>query len=142
MGDRMSAPHVWLKESIEAATGLTVWPVGMTGQGGPPFVIYAREGTSRELLLQDLLGDDPVLDTLPPVSRFTVGIYADDYVQAWGIAESITAAVHKFSGTSYGVADDSCLVTDEKDGQPEYIDGREVPTYVVEQTIEIRWSEA
>ena len=45
------SPHVWLREAIETATGSTAWPVGMTGTTGPPFVVYAREATSREQVL-------------------------------------------------------------------------------------------
>jgi hypothetical protein len=137
----MAQPHVWLKEAIEEATEVTAWPVGMTGKEGPPFVIYAREATSREQLLQDLLEEEPVLDVTPPVATFTVGVYADDYVQAWEIAGKITVAIHKFAGTAHDVSVEVCMVRDERDGQPEYLEGREVPTFVVEQTVEIRWAE-
>lgn len=137
----MAEPHVWLKEAIEAAAEVTAWPVGMTGTGGPPFVVYAREGTAREQILADLMSTTPALDTTPPVATFTVGIYADDYVQAWGIAADITGAIHKFSGTAHGSTIDSCLVVDEKDGMADYLDGRDTPTYIVEITAQVRWQE-
>lgn len=137
----MSAPHVWLRNAIEAATTVTAWPVGMTGTESPPFVIYARETTSREQVLADTFDATPETDAVPPVARFLVGVYADDYVQAWTVAGQITAAIHKFAGTVDGTTIDHCLVLDERDGQPDYLDGREVPTYTVEMSVEIRWVE-
>lgn len=137
----MGAPHVWLKEAIEDAASVTAWPVGMTGEGGPPFVIYAREATAREQLLEDTFDATPETDAVPPVARFLVAIYADDYVQAWEIAGLVTAAIHKFAGTVDGNTIEHCRVLDERDGQPDYLDGRETPHYTVELSVEIRWVE-
>lgn len=137
----MAGPHVWLKEKIEDATSVTAWPVGMTGTEGPPFAIYAREATSREQVLADVLDSTPETDAIPPVARFLVGVYADDYVDAWTLADQITAAIHKWSGTENGTTVDSCMVLDERDGQPDYLPGRETPTYTVELSVEIRWVE-
>ena len=137
------SPHVWLREAIEAATGSTAWPVGMTGTAGPPFVVYAREATSREQVLADTFDDTPAADQVSPVARFLVAIYADDYVQAWTIAGQITSAIHKFAGTVYGdvtTVIEHCLVLDERDSQPDYLEGRETPTYTVELSVEIRWT--
>lgn len=135
----MSTPHVWLKEAIESAATVTAWPVGMTGAGGPPFVIYAREATNRQQLLSDTFDSTPEADAVPPVARFLAAIYADDYVQAWALAGLITSAIHKFSGTVDGTKIEHCLVLDERDGQADYLDGRETPTYTVELSIEVRW---
>jgi hypothetical protein len=135
----MPTPHVWLKESIEAATSCTAWPVGMTGTQNPPFVIYAREGTTRELTLDDALDDEPLPALVPPTARFLVAVYADDYVSAWALASLITAAIDRFRGTDHGTMIDHCLVLDERDGQPDYLEGRETPTYTVELSVEIRW---
>lgn len=135
----MGTPHVWLKESIETATGSTVWPVGMTGTAYPPFIIYAREATTREQVLADTFDATPETDQVPPVARFLVAIYADDYVQAWTISGQITEAIHKFAGTAGGTTIEHCLVLDEKDGQPDYLEGRETPTYTVELSVEIRF---
>ncbi len=137
----MPTPHVWLKEAIEAATSCTVWPVGMTGTEAPPFVIYAREATTREQVLADTFDDNPAADQVPPVARFLVAIYADDYVQAWDLAGMVTSEIHKFAGTDSGTTIDHCLVLDERDGQPDYLEGRETPTYTVELSVEIRWHE-
>jgi hypothetical protein len=137
----MSAPHVWLKEAIEGATSLQAWPVGMTGEGGPPFVIYAREATAREQLLDDTLDATPEPQATPPVARFAVAIYADDYVAAWDVAGQITGAIHLYAGEAEGTTIEQCLVLDERDGQPDYLDGRDVPTYTVELSVEVRWVE-
>jgi len=137
----MPTPNVWLKEAIEYATSATAWPVGMTGTESPPFVIYAREATGREQVLADTFDDTPSADQVNPVARFLVAVYADDYVQAWTLAGQITAAIHKFTGTAYGTTIEHCMVLDERDGQPDYLEGRETPTYTVELSVEIRWNE-
>lgn len=137
----MPTPHVWLKEAIEDATSETAWPVGMTGTESPPFTIYAREATAREQVLADTFDDTPAADQVNPVARFLVAVYADDYVQAWTLAGQITAAIHKFAGTAHGTTIEHCLVLDERDGQPDYLEGRETPTYTVELSVEIRWAE-
>lgn len=138
-----SAPHNWLRAAIEAATGCTAWPVGMTGTGDPPYVIYTREQTARELSLDDELSATPGPGAMPPVARYTVAIYADSYVQAWSIASAITAAIHLFAGgpeDASGETIHQCLVADERDGDAGYLEGREQPTYTVEQDVEIRFS--
>jgi hypothetical protein len=133
------SPHVWLREAIEAATDCNAWPVGMTGTDEPPFVIYARENTAREQVLADAFAATPAADAVPPVARFVVAVYADDYVEAWTIAGQITGAIHRFAGTAGGTTIDHCLVLDERDGQPDYLEGRETPTYTVELSVEIRY---
>lgn len=137
----MGTPHVWLKEKIEAVTAKAPWPVGMTGNDSPPFVIYAREATSLEQVLADTFDDTPVADEINPIARFMVGVYADDYVEAWTLADQISAAIHKFSGTAGGTTIEYCMVLDKRDGQPEYLEGHETPTFTVEISVEIRWSE-
>lgn len=135
----MPGPHVWLKAAIEDAAGVTAWPVEMTGSGAPPYVVYAREGTAREQVLPDTLEPDPAADYLAPLATFRVVTFADSYVQAWEIADSISAAVHKVTADQSGLTISSVIVADERDGDAGYLEGREQPTYTVEQTIEIRW---
>jgi hypothetical protein len=113
----------------------------MTGGGDPPYVVYTRTATSRELLLPDALDDIPTIDNLPPVATFTVTVYADSYVQAWEIADAITAAVHKFAGTAHGETIQTALVTDVADGDSGFLEGREQPTFTVELTVEITYQE-
>lgn len=138
----MGAPHNWLKAAIEAAApSVTAWPVEMTGSGEPPYVIYNRSATSRELILPDALDDTPTIDTLPPVATFTVAVYADGYVQAWAIADAITAAIHRFKGSAHGETIETALVTDVADGDSGFLEGREQPTFTVELTVEITYQE-
>jgi hypothetical protein len=115
----------------------------MTGVGEPPYVIYTREQTVREQLLDDAFSDTPDPDAMPPVARYTVVVYADSYVQAWDIAGAISAAIHRFAGgpdVAHGETIHQCLVVDERDGDAGYLEGREQPTYTVEQDVEIRFS--
>lgn len=139
----MGAPHNWLKATIEEAAGsgdgVTAWPVEMTGTGEPPYVIYARTGTAREMLLSDTLDAGPYEDECPPFATFAVVVYADSYVQAWEIADAITAAAHRFKGSAHGETIHSCMVIEERDGEAGYLEGREQPTYTVEITLQIRW---
>jgi hypothetical protein len=138
----MSAPHNWLKAAIEDATGsqgVTAWPVEMTGTGEPPYAIYTRTGTSRELVLTDTLDESPSADECPPLATFSVVVYADSYVEAWEIADAIASAIHKFAGTAHGETIQEASVIEERDGDAGFLEGREQPTYTVELTIQIRW---
>lgn len=138
----MNAPHNWLKAAIEAAAAsVQAWPVEMTSAGDPPYVIYVREATARETILEDTLDDEPIANALPPVARFSVVVYADSYVQAWQIAGDITAAIHRFKGTAHGETIHECQVIDERDGDAGYLEGREQPTYTVEMVVEVRYQE-
>lgn len=135
----MSAPHVWLREQIEDATGVDAFPVEVTGSNLPPYVVYVRDTTAREMVLPDTLEAVPEAGLLPPVATFTLTIYADSYVQAWEIAGQIVGAVHKVSVDESGLTIHESIVVDEKDGAAGYLEGRDSPTYTVEQTIQIRW---
>lgn len=139
----MGSPHNWLKAAIENAGGstITAWPVEMTGGGDPPYVVYTRTATVRELLLADTIDDATTVDSLPPVATFQVTVYADSYVQAWQIADAIVADVHKFQGSAHGQTIDKALVTDVADGDSGFLEGREQPTFTVELTVEITYQE-
>ena len=138
----MGLPHNWLRGAIEAATsGIYAYPVEMTGTGDPPYIIYSREQTARESMLSDGLSASPAADVFPPTARFTIVIYADSYAQGWQIAGLIRAAVHRFKGSAHGETIDQCFMIDERDGDAGYLDGREQPTYTVEQTVEIAYAE-
>lgn len=135
----MSAPHVWLRERIEDATGVDAFPVEVTGSNLPPYVVYVRDQTTREQALAEALAAIPPEAYMPPVATFTVTIYADSYVQAWEIAGDISGSLHNVSEEASGLTIHECLVVDEKDGMAGYLEGRESPTYTVEMTISIRW---
>lgn len=143
----MGSPHNWLKAAIEDAVGsgggyaVTCWPVEMTGGGEPPYVVYTRTATSRELILPDALDEIPEIGNLPPVATFTVTVFSDSYVQGWEIADAIMAAVHRFSGSAHGETIQTALVTDVADGDSGFLEGREQPTFTVELTVEITFQE-
>lgn len=136
----MPSPQVWLRSAIEAAASIQAHPIETPEGLAPPYVIYERTGTARELVLSDAFASPPTGSFTPPTATIGVSVFADDYVQVWDLADAITAAVHGFAGTHQGTKIEAALVTDEKDSQPVYLDGRDTPTYVVEQTVEIRWS--
>jgi hypothetical protein len=136
----MSAPQVWLRSAIEAAAECDAYPIQAPEGVAPPYVIYERTATVREQILADTL-DSPAAGTLtPPTASITVLVFVDDYVAVWERSASIVAAIHGYAGEHEGTEIESCLVTEEKDAEPVYMDGRDTPTYVVEQTVEIRWS--
>lgn len=138
----MPIPEKWIKGAIEdAVANCQAWPVAMTGTGDPPYVVYFREGTTRELVLADTLDATPEANQLPPAATFRLDIYADSHVQAWEIAEAIGAALNRFKGTVGDLTIESCLLADERDGDAVRLDGREDPTYIVEQTYAISWEE-
>lgn len=129
-------PQVWLREAIERAAGCPAHPLDATGEA-PPYAVYVRTATSREQTLDDLLADPAGGSSIPPQAGVTVEVYADDYVQAWGISSAIVKAIHGYAGGGI----ESCLVVDEKDADPTFLEGRETPTFVVELTLEVRFSE-
>ena len=131
----MSAPQVWLREAIEAAAGCNAYPLGTPEGVPPPYVVYMRTGTAREFLLADTLDNPAGGSSLPPVAQITVEVYRDDYVQVWDTSAAIVESIHGYAGGDVV----SCVVTDEKDGDPVFLDGRDTPTYVVEMTVEIRF---
>lgn len=134
----MPIPEKWIKGAIEdAVANCQAWPVAMTGTGDPPYVVYFREGTTRELVMS--LGEEGA-SAVAPTATFRLDIYADSHVQAWEIAEAIGTALNGFKGTEDDLTIESCLLNDERDGEAVRLDGREDPTYIVEQTYEIAWS--
>jgi hypothetical protein len=136
----MSAPQVWLRSAIEAAAECDAYPVQAPADAAPPYVIYERTSTAREQILADTLDSPGAGTATPPTAGMTVLVYVDDYVQVWERADAIAAAIHGFAGEHEGTVIESALVVDAKDTSPEYIDGRDTPTYVVEMTVEVRWS--
>lgn len=135
----MAVPQKWFFAALEAAAGCSAYPLGVPEGVATPFVIYGRSATTRELILADTLTAEPLTDALPPAGTFQVQVYADGYLAAWAIADAIRAALHKFAGTVDDVTIDSCLLSEEADGDPVFFDGRDLPTYVVEQTYAVRW---
>ena len=131
----MPVPQVWLRQAIESAAGCQAHPIGVPEGLAPPYVVYQRTTTARELTVDDPMGDPAGGSQLPAVAGITVEVFRDDYVAAWEMSQAIVEAIH-------GYADDeiwSCVVIDEKDADPVFLDGRDITTYCVELTVEIRY---
>jgi hypothetical protein len=136
-------PESWLYEAIEAAagSGVEAYPVSYTGGAEPPYVVFRRASTTPQLVLEDLLGSTPAGDAFARQATYTVEIYADGYLEAREIAQAISDALHRFTGPADELTIEHCLLVDDTDSAAVYLEGREVPTYIVEQTYQIAWSE-
>lgn len=134
-------PHIWLKAAIEEASGLEAFPVEKTTGGEPPYVVYVRDATESETLLDDDLDSEPEPSQFPALASFTVAVYADKYVDAWSSARDIYLALNRFRDLEGSTIIESCYVTDKRDGEITYLDGREQATYSVELDVEIRFIE-
>ena len=132
----MPYPEQWLKAAIEAAGGCLAWPMEAPESAALPYAIYGRTSTQRELTLPAV----PPL-TVNPSATFSVLIYASTYSSVKALADSVRSAMHNFNGTANGVTILECLITEERDGSPDYLDGQDKPTYSVEHTYQIRWEE-
>lgn len=127
------APETWLYQAIETA-GVTAWPVNPPDKREPPFVCFTREGTERDLDLDDG-------STGGVSGEFLVEIFHDSYLSAKALADAVRGAVNNFTGTAHGATIDRVQLTDERDAVPVKFDGRSEPTYVIEQTYQIFWNE-
>lgn len=129
-------PEAWLADTLEAAAGCPAYPV--MGREGtlPPYVVFNREGTQDDMALDDELGEKVV-----STGTFSVDIYADGYLQAKGIAAAVKMAVRNFSGHSGSLTIIRSVVDDDRDGPPVLLDGRDTPTYTIEQSYRISWLE-
>lgn len=129
----MASPEAWLSLAIETVAGCPAYPMAAPEGRVPPFVIYGRTATSREQQL------DGTFDA--PVGTFSVQIYDDGYLAVKMTADAVRGAVNNFKGPGGGATILSVQLTDEQDGDPEYLEGRDLPTYVVQHTYAIRWEE-
>jgi hypothetical protein len=126
----MAYPEAWLKATLEAATTCAAHPRQAPEGYPPPYLVYAREGTER-LDLSDASGN--------PSGTFSVQIYADSYSTVKSLAVLAVAATNNFAGSVDGLDIGLVNVTDESDGDPVYLDGRDIPTYVVDLAYSIQW---
>lgn len=132
-GDVGNIPELWLWEAIQTATDVDAFPMGVPEGVEPPFVTFGRTGTGRERSVQG--ATDSV------TGAFEVTIYADTYREAKVLARLVADALHDFSGTVDDLTIDDVALEDEADGSPLYLEGRDRPTYSVDQTYQIRWQE-
>lgn len=132
-GDVGNIPELWLWEAIQTATDVDAFPMGVPEGVEPPFVTFGRTGTSRERSTQG--------GTCTRLGSFEVTIYADTYREAKVLAKAVADALHDFSGTVDDLTIDDVGLEDEADGSPLYLEGRDRPTYSVDQTYRIIWQE-
>ena len=130
----MASPEAWIRATIETAAGCAAYPQIVPESAAIPFVVYSRAGTAREFM-----GVPGV--TISPTGTFPLEIYADTYFEAKTISDSVRAALSNFNGTANGARITSVLLVDERDGEPVFFNGQDKPTYVVEHSYQIRWSE-
>lgn len=129
----MAYPEAWFKATAEEATGRDAYPLVVPEGTSPPFIVYTRSGTQFERTLEDYVGG--------PQATFNVAVYADGYTQAKEIADQIRSACVAFQGVAHGVEIVEVALADEADADPEFMEGRDTPTYVVVQDYFIRWKD-
>jgi hypothetical protein len=132
----MAYPEQWLKSAIETAGGCLAYPMEAPEGAALPYVIYGRTSTQRETIMA---GPTPV--NVNPSAQFSVLLYAPTYSGVKTLADFVRAALHNFNGTASGVTIRECLILEELDGSPDYLEGQDKPTYAVEHTYQIRWEE-
>lgn len=132
----MPYPEQWLKAAIEGAGGCLAYPMEAPEGAALPYVIYGRTSTQRETIMA---GPTPL--SVNPSAQFSVLLYASTYSTVKTLADQIRAALHNFNGTANGVTIRQCLILEELDGSPDYLEGQDKPTYTVEHTYQIRWEE-
>ena len=129
----MASPEAWIRATIEAESGVDAYPMVCPEGTVPPFIIYSRSSTARERALDGTLG--------APAGQFDVEIYCDSYSAGKDLAAILVGSLVDFEGVANGVTILSTDITEESDGQPVFLDGRDVPTYVVSQSYLINWQE-
>ena len=129
----MASPEAWIRATIEAESSVDAYPMVVPEGTVPPFVIYSRSSTTRERAMDGTLGG--------PAGQFDVDIYCDSYSAGKDLAALVLDALIDFEGTANGVTIFSSDISDEADGQPVFLDGRDVPTYVISQSYLIQWQE-
>lgn len=129
----MASPEEWICGAIDAATGLATYPHFAPDGAELPYVIYQRSRTDREKTLDGT--------TVGIVGTFAVVIYADTYSLSKTISEAVRLAVDNFNGPGGGLTIARVEITDERDGDPVFFEGRDTAVFVVEQTYTIEWEE-
>lgn len=131
------APEAWLWGAIETATSYDAYPLSAPDNAAAPYVVFARTGTTRT---NDLGGPADV-----PAGQFSVEIYCDGYKAGKDLADLVRGGLNGVSG-DFTVSEGTVTILgveliDERDGPPVLLEGRERPTYVIEQDYTITWQE-
>jgi len=72
---------------------------------------------------------------------FSVEIYSDGYSDGKVLADLARVALNEFAGESDGLTVQNVSLSEEGDSSPVYLDGHEIPTYVITQTYTVVWEE-
>lgn len=123
----------WFHAAIEAAAECKAYPAYVPREATVPFVHFARSSTERE---HDMMGN-----IAAPVATLDVAAFAETYLGAKQLAERIRLAVDNFSGAVDGLTIEQTRLIAERDGEPVFVTGEDVPTYVAELTFDVRYIE-
>ncbi len=131
----MLAPEAWLWKAIETATGVPTHPAYVPRGAVPPYVVFARGGTLRERHVRGNAG--------VPIASITAMAVAPNYLDAKQLANRVRLAV---DGKTVATEDGSpwimsVALTDEADADPELYAGDDHPTYAVNLTFDVRFTE-
>lgn len=128
----------WLRETIEDATDVEAFPLRVPAGKVPPFVVFSQTGLeeAEAATLDSGYGDSGII-----TGTFAVEIYADSYLQAKTIARQVRAVVRNFAGSAGDLTIIRSRIDGQQDSEPVFMDGKDEPTYVVEQTYSISWEE-
>lgn len=129
----MPYPEQWIRGAIEKASGCPSYPVAVPEGVPVPFVVYRRSSTVRERVLE--------YQTASPVATFEVWVVADSYLAAKDLGERIRLGLDNFNGSEGGLTIEHAYLTDESDGEADYDEGQDKPTFTVQQTYEVRFQE-
>lgn len=130
-------PEAWLASVIEAASNCNAYPVMGREGAETPYVVFRRESRDNgELNMGDPFGSQVISTAV-----FGVDIYADGYLQAKDIAASVRMAIRNFSGDIGALTITRSIAEEDRDGQFVLLDGRDTPTFTIEQTYIISWLE-
>lgn len=129
-------PEQWLKAAIETAGSCLTYPMEAPEGAALPYVIYGRTSTQRETIMAGATAVN-----VNPSAQFSVLLYASTYSAVKTLADLVRVALHNFNGTANGVTIRECLIVEELDGSPDYLEGQDKPTYTVEHTYQIRWED-
>ena len=129
----MASPEAWICAAVDQATSLSTFPHFAPDGATLPYVIYKRDSTRREKVLAGEPGGT--------VGAFSLMIYADTYAEVKAVADGVRAALDDFNGQGDGITIVRVDLTDERDADPVFFDGRETAVFIVEQSLTIEWEE-
>lgn len=132
----MAFPEQWLKAAIEAAGSVQAWPMEAPEGAALPYVVYGRTSTTRALFTNGTM-----TVSVRPSAVFQVLLFASTYSAVKTLADQVRVALHNFNGAAHGVTIRECMIQEEADAPPDYLEGQDKPTYSVDQTYQIRWEE-